>query len=190
MTRIMPYGTQRRLASGRKQNNSSLSYTVADCPLGRLLLARSERGLCFLSISSSDRALEADLSRRYPTAEVRRADGLLRPWLEQVQEHLRGRRPDLDLPLDLAGTAFQRRVWDELRRIPYGDTRTYGEVARAIGRPAAVRAVGQACGANPVAVVVPCHRVVRTDGSLGGYGLGLEQKRKLLEQERLAGSQR
>jgi AraC family transcriptional regulator of adaptative response/methylated-DNA-[protein]-cysteine methyltransferase len=161
-----------------------LSCTVADSPLGRLLLARSERGICFLSVGSSDRALGAELARRYPAATVHRADGELRPWLEQVLEHLHGRRPILDLPLDLQGTAFQRRVWRELCRIPYGTTRTYGEVARAVGRPAAVRAVGQACGANPVAILVPCHRVVRADGSLGGYGLGLKRKRKLLKQER------
>ena len=166
---------------------SCISYTVADTPLGRALLAGTERGVCALSLGKTDAELEARLARRYPGRELRRADGELRPWLNEVQEHLRGRRPVLDLPLDLEGTAFQRRVWQELCRIPYGATRTYQEVARAVGRPAAVRAVGGACGANPVAVVVPCHRVVRSDGSLGGYTGGLGYKERLLEMERNGG---
>jgi AraC family transcriptional regulator of adaptative response/methylated-DNA-[protein]-cysteine methyltransferase len=168
--------------------DATVFYTLADSPLGRLLLAATERGVCCLSLGNDDGELEAALARRFPGRQLRRADGRLRPWLTDLREHLRGRRPALDLPLDLEGTAFQRRVWEELCRIPYGTTRTYQEVARAVGRPAAVRAVGGACGANPVAVLVPCHRVVRTDGGLGGYAGGLDYKVKLLALERNGGA--
>lgn len=115
------------------------------------------------------------------------ADALLRAARQQLTEYFQGRRRTFDLPLDLNGTPFQRRVWDQLRRIPYGVTRSYGEVARAIGKPGAARAVGQASGANPVPIIVPCHRVIATAGGLGGYGGGLRLKRFLLalEQARL-----
>ncbi|MGA2719851.1 MAG: methylated-DNA--[protein]-cysteine S-methyltransferase, partial [Candidatus Acidiferrales bacterium] len=107
----------------------------------------------------------------------------LRGWLETVLQHLRGKEPHLDLPTDVQATAFQRRVWEELRRIPYGSTRTYTEIAHALGKPTAIRAVARACATNPVSVVVPCHRVVRQDGSLAGYRWGIERKRRLLEHE-------
>jgi O-6-methylguanine DNA methyltransferase len=105
--------------------------------------------------------------------------------VSKILEHLRGREPNLDLPTDVQATAFQRRVWEELRRIPYGATRTYSQVARAIGQPEAVRAVARACATNPVSVVVPCHRVVRGDGKLAGYRWGVERKQALLEHESL-----
>jgi AraC family transcriptional regulator of adaptative response/methylated-DNA-[protein]-cysteine methyltransferase len=170
--------------SPRPRNGRPVSYTVADSPLGRVLLAGTERGVCCVCLAAADDALEAALAERCPGRDVRRADGRLRPWLKPLLEHLRGRRPALDLPLDVGGTAFQRRVWEELCRIPYGATRTYAEVARAVGRPAAVRAVAGACAANPVAILVPCHRVVRSDGGLGGYYWGLDYKVRLLEHER------
>jgi AraC family transcriptional regulator of adaptative response/methylated-DNA-[protein]-cysteine methyltransferase len=107
----------------------------------------------------------------------------MQEWVGRIVEHLRGHEPNLDLPTDVQATAFQRRVWEELRRIPFGSTRTYSQVARAIGRPTAVRAVARACATNPVSVVVPCHRVVREDGNLAGYRWGLERKRELLERE-------
>ena len=158
-------------------------YTLTDSPLGRLLLAATQRGICALSLGDADAPLEAFLSAEYPAAARRRDDARLRPWVEQVVRHVQGRQPDLDLPLDVPATPFQTRVWQELRAIPYGRTRTYRAIAAAIGRPAAVRAVARACTTNPVAVVVPCHRVVRSDGGLGGYRWGLGRKEALLARE-------
>jgi O-6-methylguanine DNA methyltransferase len=116
-------------------------------------------------------------------AEIERDDAALEGWAGALQRNLEGSEPDLDLPLDIRATSFQRRVWEALRAIPYGETRTYGEIAAAVGSPRAARAVGQACGANPVSIIVPCHRVVAEGGKLGGYGWGLERKRWLLDHE-------
>jgi AraC family transcriptional regulator of adaptative response/methylated-DNA-[protein]-cysteine methyltransferase len=160
-----------------------ISYTVVDCPFGRLLVAATERGICSVSLGDSDAALEAALVAEYPAAETMRDEAGLRKWVTAILNHLRGQEPHLDLPLDLRATAFQRRVWEELRKIPYGTTRSYGEIARAIGRPAAARAVARACATNPAALLIPCHRAVRADGSIGGYRWGLERKRALLAQE-------
>lgn len=162
----------------------AIRYTLAPCPLGRLLLAATERGICAVEVGDRDADLEARLRAEYPAAAIERNDAPLRVWVEELRQHLEGERPHLDLPLDLRATAFQRRVWQELRAIPYGSTRSYGQVAGAMGRPKAVRAVAQACAANPVALIVPCHRVIRGDGSLGGYRGGLERKKKLLKRER------
>jgi AraC family transcriptional regulator of adaptative response/methylated-DNA-[protein]-cysteine methyltransferase len=161
-----------------------IRYTLADCPLGRLLLAGTERGVSAVYLGDDDTRLEAALGREYPAARVERDDGGLRPWVAELLEHLRGARPHLDLPLDVQATAFQWRVWQELRKIPYGSTSTYQEVARALGQPTAARAVARACATNPVSVVIPCHRVVRGDGGLGGYRWGLERKQQLLDREK------
>jgi AraC family transcriptional regulator of adaptative response/methylated-DNA-[protein]-cysteine methyltransferase len=163
---------------------TAVRYTLAACPLGRVLLAGTDRGVCAVSLGDADEELEAWLHQEYPAADVRRDDAGLRPWAAALLEYLRGRRPHLELPLDVQATAFQWRVWQELRRIPYGKTRTYAEVARALGQPTAARAVARACATNPVSVLVPCHRVVRGDGHLGGYRWGLQRKRALLEQEK------
>jgi AraC family transcriptional regulator of adaptative response/methylated-DNA-[protein]-cysteine methyltransferase len=163
---------------------TSIGYTVTACSLGRLLLAGTERGVCMVSLGEDDEKLSGHLAAEYPAADIRRDDTGLRTWIEAVVQHLNGAQPHLDLPLDVQATAFQWRVWQELRAIPYGSTRSYREVAAAIGRPKAVRAVARACATNPVAVVVPCHRVVRTDGHLGGYRWGLKRKRALLDAER------
>jgi len=149
-----------------------------------LLVAATERGLCFVSLGDSETALAAALSHEYPAAEISRDASDLTPWVNALVSHLSGRQPHLDLPLDVQATAFQRQVWEELRAIPYGSTRSYSEIARAIGHPAAARAVGHACATNPVAVVIPCHRAVREDGGLGGYRWGLERKRALLDREK------
>jgi AraC family transcriptional regulator of adaptative response/methylated-DNA-[protein]-cysteine methyltransferase len=161
-----------------------IGYTLAASPLGRLLLAATERGVCAVCLGEKDGPLETALKAEYPAAEVRRDDAALAPWLGELLEHLRGQRPHLRLPVDVQATAFQWRVWQELLKIPYGSTRTYTEIARAVGRPSAVRAVARACATNPVAVVIPCHRVVREDGSLAGYRWGVERKQKLLDRER------
>ena len=126
---------------------------------------------------------QSSLRKEYPRAEIQRDRNGLEGWVGKILEHLRGREPNLDLPTDVQATAFQRRVWEELRKIPYGATRTYSQVARAIGKPTAIRAVARACATNPVSVVVPCHRVVREDGNLAGYRWGLERKLALLQHE-------
>ena len=135
-------------------------------------------------LAERKRTEEAFLRSEYPAAAVERDAEDLDTWVKALLAHLEGQQPDLSLPLDLQATAFQQRVWAELRKIPYGETRTYTQVAEAIGRPKAVRAVANACAANPAAVVTPCHRVVRRDGSLGGYRWGIERKKTLLKNER------
>jgi AraC family transcriptional regulator of adaptative response/methylated-DNA-[protein]-cysteine methyltransferase len=174
----MTPATYRQGGAGMRVN-----YTIVDSPLGRLLVGATERGVSAVYLGESDARLEAALQDEYPRAEIRRDRNGLEGWVSQILEHLRGREPNLDLPTDVQATAFQRRVWEELRRIPYGATRTYSQVAQAIGRPAAIRAVARACATNPTSVVVPCHRVVRADGNLAGYRWGVEKKKTLLERE-------
>jgi AraC family transcriptional regulator, regulatory protein of adaptative response / methylated-DNA-[protein]-cysteine methyltransferase len=159
-------------------------YTVVSCPLGRLLLAATGRGVCSVCLGDRDGPLEAALRAEYPAAEVRRDDAGLNPWADDLLSHLDGRLPHLNLPIDVRATAFQRRVWQELLAIPYGETKTYSEIARALGQPTAARAVARACATNPVAVLIPCHRVVREGGGLGGYRWGPGRKKALLERER------
>ncbi len=161
-----------------------IGYTVVDCPLGRLLVAATLRGVSAVYLGDSDRPLEAALRREYPQAEIERNTNGLSTWVRALLRHLEGRQPHLDLPTDVQATAFQRRVWEALRAIPHGSTRSYSQIARTLGQPKATRAVARACATNPVSVVVPCHRVVREDGGLGGYRWGLGRKRALLEQER------
>lgn len=160
---------------------------VRTCSLGRTLIAATDRGVCAISFGDDDGALEADLRARFPRADIRPADAALEALADRVVamvDDAGARVYAPDLPLDLIGTAFQQRVWRALRQIPRGETRSYGEIAQEVGAPNAHRAVGTACGKNPVAVVVPCHRAVREDGSLGGYRWGLDRKRALLERER------
>jgi len=164
-----------------------INYAIAGSPLGRVLVAATEWGISAVYLGESDGELRTALLEEYPRAEIRpaaRAAGGLGDWTKRIVEHLRGREPNLDLPTDVQATAFQRRVWEELRKIPYGATRTYTEVARAIGQPRAIRAVARACATNPVSVVVPCHRVVREDGNLAGYRWGIGRKRTLLQREK------
>jgi AraC family transcriptional regulator of adaptative response/methylated-DNA-[protein]-cysteine methyltransferase len=161
-----------------------IAFDVVASPLGLLLVAATERGLCSVRFDDDEAALTASLAAEFPTARIERDAAAARPWVAQVLGHLDGREGAVDGPLDAAGTDFQRLVWETLRAIPAGETRTYGEVARAIGRPTAARAVARACAENPVALIVPCHRVVRGDGGLGGYRWGLERKRALLDRER------
>ena len=167
-----------------------IGYTIVDSPtprpLGRLLVAATTRGVCAVRLGRSDAGLEAELAREHPSAELRRDGAPLAPWVNAVLRHLAGQATRLDVPLDVEATAFQQRVWQALRAIPYGETRSYGAVAEAIGHPGAARAVARACAANPVALVIPCHRVVRGDGDPGGYRWGVARKRLLLEQERSA----
>lgn len=164
-----------------------IDHVTAPCALGVVLVAATERGIC--AVQPGDPGCEAalleSLRNRFPRATLRADGPTARAVLSMVLALIEapGRRAGDDLPLDLRGTAFQLRVWAELRRIPPGQSRTYAQVAAAVGQPSAARAVANACGSNPAAVVVPCHRVVRGDGGLGGYRWGLERKRRLLDSE-------
>jgi AraC family transcriptional regulator, regulatory protein of adaptative response / methylated-DNA-[protein]-cysteine methyltransferase len=160
-----------------------IDFTVVASPLGRLLLAATVRGVCRVMIGDDDGSLERGLREEYPQATVRRNDRILSSQVRSLLSYVRGRSPHPELALDVRATAFQQRVWQELKAIPYGETRTYREVAAAIGRPSATRAVARACATNPVALLIPCHRVIRTDGSMGGYRWGIGRKEKLLAKE-------
>jgi len=161
----------------------SIKYTIVDSPLGRLLVGATPRGVCAVAMGTSDAELERALAREYPAASIAADEGALAKWTTEILAHLAGRQPRLDLPLDVQATAFQWQVWEALRAIPYGETRTYGDVATAIGRPAAVRAVARACATNPVALAIPCHRVVAAGGRASGYRWGANRKNALLANE-------
>lgn len=158
---------------------------IVGTELGHMLAAATRRGICAVGFGEDAKQLEAALHSEYPGAEIRHAEADLQGWVQALQEHLNGQRRQLDLPLDVQATAFQRRVWEELRKIPYSETRSYSQIAQAIGQPKAVRAVAHACACNPAALVTPCHRVLRSDGSLGGYRWGLARKEALLAREQL-----
>jgi len=161
-----------------------IAYTTVATALGRLLVAATERGVCRVALGDTDAALEAELIAEFPAARVvQDKSGKLRGSVSAILAYLDGREPDLDLPLDIRATAFQRRVWQELQKIPFGQTRTYAEIARRIGQPKAARAVARACATNPAALIIPCHRVVRGNGDFGGYRWGVERKEALLESE-------
>jgi AraC family transcriptional regulator, regulatory protein of adaptative response / methylated-DNA-[protein]-cysteine methyltransferase len=169
---------------GRGGRGVMIDYTIVTSPLGRLLVAVTERGVCAVRMGDGDAELEQDLRVEFFEATIQRADANLLETVHKILNHLTNNEPHLDLPLDVRSTAFQRQVWEKLRAIPYGQTVSYGEVAKSLNKPGAVRAVGRACATNPVALVIPCHRVVREDESLGGYRWGLERKKKLLAHER------
>jgi len=161
-----------------------IAYTTVATALGRLLVAATERGVCRVALGDTDAALEAELIAEFPAARVvQDKSGKLAGSVSAILAYLDGREPDLDLPLDIRATAFQRRVWQELQKIPFGQTRTYAEIARRIGQPKAARAVARACATNPAALIIPCHRVVRGNGDFGGYRWGVERKEALLENE-------
>jgi AraC family transcriptional regulator of adaptative response/methylated-DNA-[protein]-cysteine methyltransferase len=151
-----------------------------------MLIAATERGICSIQFARSDGELMAGLKREFPFAARKADEGGLQSWVSALLRHMRGKDLDASLPLDIRATAFQRRVWAYLQSIPFGATRSYSQVAKGIGRPSAVRAVARACATNPVAVAIPCHRVVRQDGSMGGYRWGIERKKTLLEIEQSA----
>ncbi|NWG15491.1 MAG: bifunctional DNA-binding transcriptional regulator/O6-methylguanine-DNA methyltransferase Ada [Chloroflexi bacterium] len=168
----------------RGGQDMDIRYTVEECPLGWLLVAATERGVCAVSLGDTPAYLEGELRADYPAAAITRDEGELGAWVKPLLRHLDGQQPHLELPLDVRATAFQRRVWQALQAIPAGETRTYSQIAASIGSPKAARAVGSACAHNPVSLLIPCHRAVREDGSLGGYRWGLARKAALLERER------
>lgn len=161
----------------------TITYTVATCYLGALLVGATERGVCAVGIYDDAPQAEAALHAEYARAEIQRDDAQLKQWVTMILEHLDGNRPALDFPLDIQATAFQWKVWNALRQIPRGQTRTYSQVAAEIGQPSAVRAVASACAHNHAAIVIPCHRVVGKNGQLSGYKWGVARKQKLLERE-------
>jgi len=175
----MTPGRYRRGGEGMR-----IAFTIAASPFGRMLVAATERGVSAIAFDAGDEPLEAALRREYPAAEIACDDIAMRPWVDGVLRTVAGDAPDPQLPLDVRATAFRIRVWEALRAIPRGETRSYGEIAASIGAPKAVRAVGTACATNPVPLVVPCHRAVRGDGTLGGFRYGSEMKRRLLAHER------
>ena len=161
-----------------------IRYAFADAPLGLLLVAATERGVCFVCLGDDHRGLMGDLSAEFPAADIGADEGALDDWVAEVLRRLDGKEPSAALPLDVRASAFQWRVWQELCAIPVGETRSYGQIAEALGQPKAQRAVGRACATNPVSIVVPCHRATRGDGSLGGYRWGVKRKAALLDVER------
>ena len=162
---------------------ATITWTVTPSDLGPLLVAATDRGLCFIQLGDDPATLERRLDDEFPAASLSRDDDALGPIVDAVLQRIAGDPAPAAIPLDITGTAFQRRVWEALRDIPYGEVRTYGEIAEEIGSPRAVRAVGTACGANPVGLVIPCHRVVPKSGGVGNYGFGPERKRVLLGRE-------
>jgi AraC family transcriptional regulator of adaptative response/methylated-DNA-[protein]-cysteine methyltransferase len=161
-----------------------IQYTTAKSTLGEVLVAATERGVSAVYLGDTTPKLVSELREEYPRGELSVAKGAFKQWVDEIVARVDGNAPKRELPLDLQATAFQRRVWQELQRIPRGTTRSYSQIAEAIGNPRAVRAVARACATNPVSIVVPCHRVVRTDGNLAGYRWGLRRKEQLLERER------
>jgi AraC family transcriptional regulator, regulatory protein of adaptative response / methylated-DNA-[protein]-cysteine methyltransferase len=165
-----------------KGKGQRIGFCSFESSVGTVLIAATDKGLCSVKLGDDAARLKTLLAEEFSAAEI--VQGELKELKAKILAFIEGEASLARLPLDIRGTVFQRRVWDELRRIPRGETRTYSEIARAIGAPDAVRAVGSACGANPVALAVPCHRAVRTDGGLGGYAWGLARKKKLLALEK------
>lgn len=164
-------------------DNVSVRYTLADCALGRCLVAESERGICAILLGDDDATLVADLHALFPAAQDVPAEANFQQRVREVIVAINSRDASLSLPLDIRGTAFQQQVWQALRTIPCGETVSYQQLASAIGKPKAVRAVASACGANKLAIVIPCHRVIRGDGALSGYRWGIARKAQLLQRE-------
>ena len=161
-----------------------IEYTIVDSPFGKLLVGATERGVCAVALGDSSEALVTALRADFPRADVERSDDAHRDWVEEIVGNIGGGNVGLNVPLDVQGTAFQKQVWSLLRKIPPGRTRSYGEIAAALGNPRATRAVARACASNRIALVIPCHRVVRTDGAVGGYKWGTKRKQALLARER------
>ncbi|MBV9736050.1 MAG: bifunctional DNA-binding transcriptional regulator/O6-methylguanine-DNA methyltransferase Ada [Acidisphaera sp.] len=174
----MTPGALRRGGAGE-----TIRTALADSPFGRLLVGATDQGVCFIGFSEPDEALLGDLRRRFPNARIESADAALESTVQRIVAFIEEPKAALALPLDLRGTAFQKRVWDALCRIPVGETRRYSDIAAAIGAPTAVRAVARSCAQNPVSLAVPCHRVIGSDGALTGYRWGIPRKRALLQRE-------
>lgn len=159
-------------------------HTLVPCALGLMLVAATERGICFVAFGDDADGLLGDLAGEFPAAEIGPDAGILSGWVDEVVRRVEGREPSIELPLDVRATAFQRKVWRALTAIPRGETRTYAQIAAGLGKPTAYRAVARACATNPASIVIPCHRAIRQDGTLAGYRWGIDRKQRLLETER------
>jgi AraC family transcriptional regulator, regulatory protein of adaptative response / methylated-DNA-[protein]-cysteine methyltransferase len=177
----MTPGARRRGGDGQ-----TIRFATVETPLGWALVAATVRGICMTALADDRESLTAALRQRFPSAEVIADEAGLKDWADRIVQFITAPDRNLDLPLDIRGTAFQARVWRALQKIPLGKTASYTEIAAALGQPKAVRAVAQACAANKLALLVPCHRAIRSDGDLGGYRWGVERKRALLAKERTA----
>jgi len=162
----------------------TIKYTIVDSPLGKMLVARTDRGICAVSFGDTEEVLKREIEDEFYSAEIKKDDVGLEDAVRAILKSLDGEKTILTLPLDLRASAFQMRVWSELRKIPFGETRSYGEIAKSIGNPKAVRAVARACATNPVALVNPCHRVIGSSGKLSGYRWGIERKKAILDREK------
>jgi AraC family transcriptional regulator of adaptative response/methylated-DNA-[protein]-cysteine methyltransferase len=165
------------------KSNNRIRFALGECSLGSILVAISEKGVCAISLGNDPEVLAHDLQDRFPQAELIGGDGEFEQWIAQVVGFVEAPALGLGLPQDIRGTAFQQRVWQTLRQIPAGQTVSYTDIAQRIGAPKAVRAIANACAANSLAVAIPCHRVVRSDGNLSGYRWGVERKAELLRRE-------
>jgi AraC family transcriptional regulator of adaptative response/methylated-DNA-[protein]-cysteine methyltransferase len=163
---------------------AAIRYTFADSPLGRMLVAATDKGICAIQFADTDGELTEGLKREFPFAVRKRDDESMQSWTKTLLGQMEGHKLNASLPLDIQATAFQRRVWTHLQSLPFGTTQSYAKVAKEIGQPTAARAVARACATNPVAVAIPCHRVVREDGGMGGYRWGIQRKESLLQLER------
>jgi AraC family transcriptional regulator of adaptative response/methylated-DNA-[protein]-cysteine methyltransferase len=161
-----------------------IDYATATTPLGKLMVAATDRGVCAVALGESDEELVADLRGEFPEATIQPDIARLTSWMEALMRHLDGSLPDPALPMDIQGTAFQHKVWQALREIPYGQTRSYSQIASAIGQPTGARAIARACATNPAALIIPCHRVVGAGGDLSGYRWGVDRKRELIRREK------
>jgi AraC family transcriptional regulator of adaptative response/methylated-DNA-[protein]-cysteine methyltransferase len=173
--------TPSRYRQGGEQ--TQIHFHIVKCALGKMLIAATEKGICMVAFGDRAATLERSLREEFPAAVFQRDNAKLRTWTRSILRHLEGHQPRLDLPLDVRATAFQSQVWTALRSIPYGETRSYTQIAKVIGHPRAVRAVAHACASNNVSILIPCHRVVRETGNLAGYRWGLKRKRTLLAKE-------
>lgn len=171
---------------GKGGSGERIAFTVAESAVGKMLVAATQRGICAVRFGDNAKLLERELRQEFHAADIHREDAVLRRFVSSILTALSAQKPLLDLPLDIRATAFQQKVWSELRQIPAGETRSYSDVARKIGDPSATRAVARACASNPVALVIPCHRVVRENGDLAGYRWGVQRKQELLRRERAA----
>jgi AraC family transcriptional regulator of adaptative response/methylated-DNA-[protein]-cysteine methyltransferase len=165
-----------------------ISYCFIQSPLGMLLIAGTSQGLCYMQFDTSKAELVHDLKVDFADAALEENTAPLSNWIDILRKYFRGNSDVLNIPVEMTGTSFKQSVWQYLRQIPFGQTRTYSDIAVAIGQPGAVRAVASACALNKIAVVIPCHRVVRRDGSLSGYRWGIDRKQSLLQNELLASS--
>jgi AraC family transcriptional regulator of adaptative response/methylated-DNA-[protein]-cysteine methyltransferase len=174
--------TPRNYKQGGK--GMKIEFTITDCELGKMLVARTEKGVCAVTFGEDEKFLIEKLYEEYKQAQINRDDTNLKEYVELILQNLTGKNKRIDLPVDVQATAFQMQVWDALRKIRYGETQSYKQIAESLGNPKAVRAVARACATNRVAVVIPCHRVIGSNGSLSGYRWGIERKQKLIETEK------